>query len=46
MMEKKTEESEAEANKKRNIEEVLKLTGTAKGAKPFKRDKTDRTDRY
>ncbi len=46
MRKKETKESEAEATKKRNIEEVLKLIGTAKRAKPFKRDKTDRTDRY
>jgi len=32
--------------KQRKIEEVLKLFGTAKGAKPFERDRTDRTDRW
>jgi len=32
--------------KQRKIEEVLKLFGTAKGAKPFERDRTDRTERW
>ena len=32
--------------KRRRIEEVLKLFGTAKGAKPFERDRTDRIDRW
>jgi len=32
--------------KQRKLEEVLKLFGTAKGAKPFVRDRTDRLERY
>ena len=32
--------------RQRKIEEVLKLFGTAKGAKPFVRDRTDRLERY
>ena len=32
--------------KQRKLEEVLKLIGTAKGAKPFERDRTDRLERY
>lgn len=34
------------ALRQRRIDEVLKLFGTAKGAKPFERDKTDRVDRW
>ena len=32
--------------KARNIEDVKKLYGIAKGMKPFERDKTDRLERY
>lgn len=32
--------------KERNLEDVLKLFGTAKGAKPFEREKEDRAERY
>ena len=40
------EEIELGIIKKRNISEVMKLFGSAKGAKPFERDMTDRVDRY
>ena len=32
--------------KQRRLEDVMKLFGTAKGSKPFVRDRTDRLDRY
>ena len=32
--------------KERKLEELWKLMGTAKGAKPFVRDRIDRLDRY
>ena len=32
--------------KQRKLEEVLRLMGTAKGARPFVRDRTDRSERY
>ena len=32
--------------KRRKLEEVWKLIGTAKGTKPFERDRIDRLDRY
>lgn len=38
----KGEEVEIGLLKKRNIREVLKLIGSAKGAEDFKRDRTDR----
>ena len=43
---KEGEEIEISLLKKRKLEEVLKLMGTAKGAKPFERDRTDRIDRW
>lgn len=42
MKEKEMEEQKAEANKKRNIEELLKPMGSAKGAEDFVRDRRDR----
>ena len=32
--------------KQKNLEEIFKLFGTAKGAKPFVRDRIDRLERY
>ena len=32
--------------KERKLDEVWKLIGTAKGTKPFERDRIDRLDRY
>ena len=32
--------------KKRRLADVMKLFGTAKGMKPFERDKTDRGERW
>lgn len=43
---KEGQEIEVSLLKKRNIEEVFKLMGTAKGTKPFVRDRTDRLDRW
>jgi antitoxin component of MazEF toxin-antitoxin module len=40
------EEIEVSVLKQRNLDELLKLRGVAKGWKPFKRDRTDRLDRY
>ena len=42
---KEGEEVEVSLLKKRKLEEVLKLIGTAKGTKPFERDRTDRVDK-
>ena len=42
---KEGEEIELSVLKKRNLEAVMKLVGTAKGAKPFVRDRIDRADR-
>ena len=43
---KEGEEIELGVLKKRNLEDIMKLMGTAKGAKPFERDRTDRIDRW
>ncbi len=43
---KEGEEIEIGLLKRRSLEDVLKLVGTAKGAKPFERDRTDRVDRW
>lgn len=43
---KEGEEVEIGLLKRRKLEEVLRLMGTAKGAKPFERDRTDRIDRW
>ena len=43
---KEGQEVEMSLLKRRKIEEVLKLFGTAKGTKPFERDRTDRLERY
>ena len=43
---KEGEEVEVGLLKERKLEEVLKLIGTAKGVKPFERDRTDRVDRW
>lgn len=43
---KEGEEVEIGLLKRRKLEEVLKLMGTAKDAKPFERDRTDRIDRW
>lgn len=43
---KEGEEIELNVLKKRNLEDVMKLMGTAKGAKPFERDRVDRTNRW
>ena len=32
--------------KPKRLEEIEKMFGTAKGAKPFERDRTDRVDRW
>lgn len=40
------EEVEVGILKERNLEDVLKLFGTARGAKPFVREKEDRAGRY
>ena len=32
--------------KKKKLEDIEKMFGTAKGAKPFERDRTDRVDRW
>ena len=40
------EELQLTVSKQRRIEEIWKLIGTAKGAKPFVRDRTDRLERY
>jgi len=39
---KEGEEVEVEVLKKRKLEEVLRMFGTAKATKPFERDRTDR----
>ena len=43
---KEGEEIEISLLKKRRIDDVMKLFGSAKGAKPFERDKNDRVDRW
>lgn len=43
---KEGEEIELALLKKRKLQEVLKLMGTAKNAKPFERDRTDRIERW
>lgn len=43
---KEGEEVDVSVLKQRKMEELLKLRGTAKGFKPFRRDRTDRLDRY
>ncbi len=43
---KEGEEVEIGVLKQRKVEEVLKLLGTAKGTKPFERDRIDRADRW
>ena len=43
---KEGEEIEVGLLKERRLDEVLKLIGTAKGTKPFERDRTDRVDRW
>lgn len=40
------QEVEVSLLKKRRLEEVWKLIGTAKGTRPFERDRTDRLERY
>jgi len=40
------EEVEIGLLKQRLLEEVLKLIGTSKGTKPFKRERIDRLDRW
>ena len=42
---KEGEEVEIGVLKQKKLEEVLKLFGTAKGTKPFERDRIDRADR-
>ena len=43
---KEGQEIELNLMKKRKLEEIEKMFGIAKGAKPFERDRTDRMDRY
>lgn len=43
---KEGEEVEVGLLKRRKVGEVLKLMGTAKGAKPFERDRIDRIERW
>ena len=43
---KEGQEIELNLLKRRKLEEVWKLIGTAKGTKPFERDRIDRLDRY
>ena len=43
---KEGQEVELSLLKRRKLEEVWKLIGTAKGTKPFERDGIDRLDRY
>jgi antitoxin component of MazEF toxin-antitoxin module len=43
---KEGEEVEVGLLKQRKLEEVLRLIGTAKGTKPFERDRIDRVDRW
>ena len=40
------QEIELSLLKRRKLEEVWKLIGTAKGTKPFERDRIDRSNRY
>ncbi len=40
------EEIQLSILRQRKLEEIWKLIGTAKGHKPFVRDKTDRLERY
>lgn len=40
------QEVEVSLLKRRKLEEIWKLIGTAKGAKPFERDRIDRLERY
>jgi ABC-type proline/glycine betaine transport system substrate-binding protein len=43
---KEGEEVNVSVLKEKKLDELLKLQGIAKGWKPFKRDRTDRLDRY
>ena len=43
---KEGQEIEISLLKRRKLEEVWKLIGTAKGTKPFERDRIDRLGRY
>jgi len=43
---KEGEEVEVGLLKQRKLEEVLRSIGTAKGTKPFERDRIDRVDRW
>jgi len=43
---KEGEEVEVGLLKQRKLEEVLRLIGTAKGTKPFERNRIDRVDRW
>jgi len=43
---KEGQEVEVSLFKERKLDEVLKLVGTAKGAKPFEREREDRVDRW
>ena len=43
---KEGQEIEVSLFKRRKLEEIWKLIGTAKGAKPFERDQIDRLERY
>ena len=43
---KEGEEVEIGVLKQKKLEEVLKLFGTAKGTKPFERDRIDKVDRW
>lgn len=40
------QEIEISLLKRRKLEEIEKMFGIAKGAKPFERDRTERLDRY
>ncbi len=40
------EEVEVGIFKKKKLEDIEKMFGIAKGAKPFERDRTDRVDRW
>lgn len=43
---KEGQEVEVSLLKKRRLEEIERMFGIAKGAKPFERDRTDRLERY
>ena len=43
---KEGQEIEVSLLKRRKLEEIWKLIGTAKGAKPFERERIDRLERY